>query len=356
MNHPIRAILEQVGAADDTETLRRLRDRMHQLLEALLPETDVEQFNRLLNEMHDALIQRAVVLSELQAARQGMGSPPVPYAYLLFGSGGRAEQTLTSDQDSGMVYGDPGPEMDADEVRTYFRRLSRMIVDTLQQIGYPPCEGNVISSNAEWCDSLAGWRAKLDRWFAEAAWEQVRYLLIMADCRVVYGDVQLAERLKDHYNRDRLEHPVIVRRMLDNTMKHKVLIGIFGQLLRERYGEDAGSLDIKYGAYIPIVNAVRLLSVGSGIRETSTLARIERLAEAGLLGEAERSACKQAFLVFLRLRLMAAARNQDGMYGNSGKVAGRMLTRELKQELRQALRVVKRLQRHVLRYALGKLG
>src|SRR5690606_27425735 len=139
-------------------------------------------------------IRRAVVLSETQMARLGHGPPPVPYAYLLFGSGGRREQTLTSDQDSGMLYDDPGPDRDEAEVHAYFLTFSARIVETLQAIGYPPCEGSVISSNADWCASLRGWQAKLDTWFAEASWEQVRYLLIMADCRAVYGDSQLADR------------------------------------------------------------------------------------------------------------------------------------------------------------------
>lgn len=356
MNDPVRALLAEVGSADRPDRLRGLRDQLHGCLEALLPETAVGTFNALLNETHDALIRRAVVLSETQMARLGHGPPPVPYAYLLFGSGGRREQTLTSDQDSGMLYDDPGPDRDEAEVQSYFLTFSARIVETLQAIGYPPCEGSVISSNADWCASLRGWQAKLDTWFAEASWEQVRYLLIMADCRAVYGDSQLADRLHAHFYRDTLEHPVIMRRMLDNTMRHKVLIGVFGQLLHERYGEESGSLDVKYGAYIPMVNAIRLLAVGNGIRETSTLERIERLAAQGRLGEADRQACTDAFLLFLRLRMMAAVKQEDGLYTNSGKVAGTRLTRELKRELRLALRVVQQLQRRVNRLAAGKLG
>ena len=35
---------------------------------------------------------------------EGFGKPPVPYAFILFGSGGRSEQTLWSDQDNGLIY------------------------------------------------------------------------------------------------------------------------------------------------------------------------------------------------------------------------------------------------------------
>src|SRR5690606_3811567 len=137
---------------------------------------------------HDALIRRAVCLSEEALARAGRGSPPVPYAYLLFGSGGRAEQTISSDQDSGLIYGNPRLGQDAAAVHAYYGELAERIVASLQAVGYPPCEGGVISTNPEWCDSLAGWQAKLDSWFGEAHWEVVRYLLIVADGRMVYGD------------------------------------------------------------------------------------------------------------------------------------------------------------------------
>ena len=94
---------------------------------------------------------------------------------------------------------------------------------------------------------------------------------------MIYGQEILLQKLKDHFYSDMLRNPVIVKHMLKNTMRHKVLIGVFGQLLKEQYGEDAGSLDVKYGAYIPMVNAIRMLSIERGLRETSTLERIQVL-------------------------------------------------------------------------------
>ena len=62
-------------------------------------------------------------------------------------------------------------------------------------------------------------------------------------------------------------------------MHHKISLGVFGHLITERYGEDAGGFDIKYGAYIPIVNGIRLLAIQAGILATSTLERIKQLKE-----------------------------------------------------------------------------
>ena len=353
----IESLMEQIGSADSAEELRDLRDRLHHRMEALLPDgvgDSVERFNAILNGMHDALIRRAVILSEEAMARAGHGAPPVPYAYLLFGSGGRREQTLSSDQDSGLLYEDPGPGLDPEAVRAWFREMARLTVRTLEQAGYPPCDGNVISANEAWCGELSAWTAKLDRWFDDPIWEHVRYLLILSDGRTVCGDERLAVRLKDHFFRHVRSHPGIAERMLQNTMRHKPLVGLFGQLLPERYGEDTGTIDIKYGAYIPLVSAVRLLAVISGVRETSTLSRLRRLREQGRLSPQDEEACEAAFAYFLKLRLLAASRNKGGLYANNGKVAVTLLTKPMRRELRLHLGTVQRLRHSLQRRIAGK--
>lgn len=345
-------LLSRIGSADDIAALRSLRDEVHEQMEALLSEQPVEQFYAILNEAHDALIKRTIALAEADLARMG-NSPPVPYAYLLFGSGGREEQTLSSDQDSGLIYDDPDDEAERETARQYFADLTQLIVETLQQVGYPPCEGNVISTNPDWCLSLSDWDNKLNDWFEEPDWERVRYLLIVADSRSIYGEDELLEKLKGLFFSDMLENPVIVRHMLNNTMRHKVLVGVFGQLLRERYGEDAGSLDVKYGAYIPMVNAIRMMSIRAGLRETSTLARIHSLHLMGKLSAEDALAYTEAFRLFMRLRLMATERSVDGMYMNNGKLSSRKLTKELTDQLKTGLRIGKKLQRRVFRQMNG---
>ncbi|GGG55799.1 DUF294 nucleotidyltransferase-like domain-containing protein [Paenibacillus radicis (ex Gao et al. 2016)] len=354
MADPVRIqLLKQIGNADHVEMLRELRDQVHEQMEALLWASPVEQFNEQLNEVHDAVIRRTIVIAEAEMARLGKGSPPVPYAYLLFGSGGREEQTLSSDQDSGIVYQDP--VSDSAATQHYFQQLSELIVNMLQTNGYPPCEGNVLSNNPEWCMSITQWKQQLNGWFQEPAWESVRHLLIMADGRSVHGSTRLLDELKEHFFIDLLNHPIIVKRMLDNTMRHKVLLGIFGHLLKEQYGEDAGSLDIKYGAYIPMVNAIRLLAIQAGIRDTSTLLRIRRLVELEELPSPEAAAYEQAFRLVMRLRLMTTEHYENGLYGNNGKLPSRKLTKEMTEELKSALRLGKKLQRKVYKQTMGRL-
>lgn len=348
--------LLNVTGAGNPEELRSIREEEQNRLSAVLSSSPVIQVIQQLNELHDAIIVRALELAESELARTGFGNPPVPYAYVLFGSGGRSEQTMSSDQDSAIVYADPGATADAARCEPYFRELGRVAVERLVEAGYPPCEGNVIASNPEWCLSMTGWEAKLDGWFDEPSWEHVRYLLIVADARFVYGNEALATQWKNRFYRDVLHNPVIARRMMENTLRHKVLIGVFGQLLTESYGEEAGSLDIKYGAYIPMVNVFRLLAIKADIRETSTLGRIRALADAGLITEREQLAANEAFTLFLRLRLLSMAKMEDGQWIGSGKVPVKLLAPEWTKPLKKALRLGRKLQRQLEKGIRDRFG
>ena len=60
-------------------------------------------------------------------------------------------------------------------------------------------------------------------------------------------------------------------------MHIKNSISPLGQIIVEEHGEHQGSIDLKYSAFIPYVNAIRILSIKEGLQETSTVARVDQL-------------------------------------------------------------------------------
>ncbi|TFE30769.1 DUF294 nucleotidyltransferase-like domain-containing protein [Cohnella luojiensis] len=348
--------LLDIANAEDLEQLRSIREREQTRMATELSTSPAYEVVESLNALHDALITQVLKLAEYDLARLGHGAPPVPYTYMLYGSGGRYEQTMYSDQDSGLVYANAPNEVEEERYRNYFLQFSQVIVQHLIKLGYPPCEGNVIASNPEWCLPLEGWEKKIDAWFAEPSWENVRYLLIVADGRPVYGDRELAGKLQNRFFNDLLSHPVIARRMMENTIRHKVLVGVFGQLLTERYGEDAGSLDIKYGAYIPMVNAFRLLAVQAGIRETSSMGRIKALQQSEVLTEKEAEDASEAFELFLKMRMKATGSDENGQMVGTGKIPSKQITKEMRAPLKKALKAGKRIQLRVQRELQRRFG
>jgi CBS domain-containing protein len=327
---------EHILNARDFSSLRILRDQVHEIIQMHpLLATPIE-WNLRLNEIHDCFIQRCIVISENILEEQGLGAPPAAYTFVLFGSGGRSEQTLWSDQDNGMIY-ESREIGDKDQVSLYFKTLADCIVDGLKVLGYPPCEGDVICSNDSWRKSFIEWEKMVLEWLEEPNWEHIRYLLIVEDMRSVYGDGSIVDRLKQFVADYIKEHRSILENLLQNTLHRKTSLGIFGQLLKERYGEDAGGVDIKYGSYIPIVNGIRLLAIQEDVRETSTLERIDKLLEINAITLEQASDWKQALALNLELRSKTPFQHEDGLYSSRGKLSASQLSKQSKKELKLSL-------------------
>jgi CBS domain-containing protein len=334
---------ERIKRAAAIPELRSLREEMVETFPAPPALLFIGEWYDQLNQLHDQFIRRTLILSERKLREEGMGSPPVPYAYLLVGSGGRSEQTQWSDQDNGLVYAAPA-EHESERTAEYYRALSEEAFEALREIGYPPCEGNVISTNPQWRKPLVAWQGMIRDWFDEPNWENVRYLLISTDMRCIHGDEALVQALKDAIHEEVSKRPSIMGDMLRNTLHHKLSLGPFGNLITERYGIDAGGLDIKYGAYIPLINGVRLLSIEGKVQATSSMKRVEALIEQGFIELEIGMRWKEALQFMLWLRTQTPYQVEDGIYSTRGMLQEEQLDRELKQRLRRALRIGQELQ------------
>jgi CBS domain-containing protein len=339
---------EQILMAENFAELRLLRDQVHEMMQVQPLLSNPIQWHLQLNDMHDWLIQRCITLSEKMMEAEGYGSPPVPYVFVLFGSGGRKEQTLWSDQDNGLIY-ELTEFQDAEKVSAYFAALTRCIVESLMVLGYPPCEGEVICSNHSWRKSIIEWKQVVQGWLDEPNWEHIRYLLIIEDMRAVYGETWLTVELKKFLALYIRENGLVLESLLKNTLHRKASLGFFGQLLTERYGEDAGGVDIKYGSYIPIVNGIRLLAIHAGIMESSTLERIEKLLEFKMVSHDQAEDWKRALALNLALRSVTPFQVEEGMYSSRGKLSVKLLSKKSRQELKFALHVGIELQKYVQR-------
>ncbi len=341
MRRILEGLSERIQLCDNLGQLRALRDQVQEKLRDCLLFTDPVDWYRMANNCQDWLIQHAIRLAELDVYREAGAPPAGSYAFIVLGSAGRMEQTLWSDQDNGLIYSSTD-----EAAKNYYRKLSITIEHALKQIGYPPCEGEVITSNEKWRMSIAEWKATLAEWFEDGAWENVRQLLIMADARVIYGDTGLLDQLRAEYLDRVSQRADIIALMLRNTLRHKVVLGPLGQLIRESYGEDAGGFDMKYGAYLPMVNAIRLLAIRHHITATSTHARLEALRSQ--LGHAKVDRIRGAFIHIMKLRAMTPYQlTPEGYYATRGKLRSQDLTKPVIAKLKLSLHVGEELQRYI---------
>jgi len=344
----------RIDRAAGTDELAPIRADMQELFRKELGEKAAALLYKELNFTHDSLIRKMILLAEKRLAAEGAGEPPLPYAFLLMGSGGREEQTPWSDQDNGLVYENPPESMEA-AADVYFSKLAQRIRQGLELAGYPPCTGRVLAENSMWRRSEAGWKDQLNGWFEEPAWENARYLLIAADLRCVYGSEALADRIKQAFHESIALNRGLLLPLLANTLHHKVSLGLLGRLVTERYGPYAGGVDIKYGLYIPLVNAVRLLALANGISDSSTFKRIHALIDRGAVTVEFGTACREVFLHSLEMRLNTPFYRENGHFATAGILPAEMLTRKCRAELKNGLKFGKRLQRQVIRQVRGSV-
>lgn len=305
----------------------------------LWKDQEIKQFrhdSHALNRFHDE-----VMLKVLEVAKQQieLTSPPCRYTWFITGSGGRFEQSLMSDQDHGIIY-----ETSNEQTDWYFKQLGNELADGLHLVGYPYCQGKIMSSNPLWRKSIDEWKQQLHLWLKDGGWDSIRQLQIFFDARPLYGEEVFIDELKSFFFTYIQDHPQLLERFMRNIEHIKHGIGLMGQILVERYGIYEGCVDLKYAAFLPYVNAIRLLSIKEGLFETPTLVRMAELKKVKCYAELlQHSEENFRSLFSYRLSLANAARYTDTHYLDI-----QTLSKQERKVLKQILKDGKQLHEHIL--------
>lgn len=344
--------LQRIMSAASPEMLRSVRMQMQDGLLDQFASLHIEKWNQKVGEMHDAVMKQAAVLCEQQLVEEGFGSPPADYAFVVFGSAGRREQTLGSDQDNGLILADH--DLENEEVHHYFELFGKRLSAILEMAGYPPCPGNVMVTNPLWRKTSLEWSRQLASWRDEPGWEQVRYLMIAADLRHISGNPDLTAGVRNGmyvlFEQESARQESFPAAVLRNTLRHKAALNVLGQVITEQAGEHAGEFDVKYGLYLPIVNAVRYLAVEYGIHASSTIDRLSQLNQLDAVPFRWVESCQTAFDTALRLRSVTAVKAGEREQSGSGYLPQSLLKqKEIRRELREALGTVRLMYRSLQR-------
>lgn len=333
-----------IVTAGSPQELKARRTACQKVLLEQLNVIPVEEWMCRVNAMHDQIARTAVHICEAQMKEAGYGLPPCAYSFIVFGSAGRQEATLWSDQDNGLIV-----EGELDGLKkSYFEAFGAMLSDVLETTGYEKCDGKVMCSEPLWRKTLPEWEHQLAGWMEQLEWEPVRYLIIASDMRHVAGSVELSAKWKEAFHAGFADNHKLTMAVLRNTVRHKATLNLLGQVLTERFGDYAGGFDVKYGLYIPLVNIVRHLSLLHGIEDASTLKRLEHLAELDKYQHLEE--IRRAFLTALKMRVNTPYTVEDGLLASSDYYAENDLkNKQLRAELRESLLLVRRLHKALQR-------
>jgi CBS domain-containing protein len=256
------------------------------------------------NDIHRRVL--ALNLDAMQAA--GWGAPPLAFAAIVMGSGGRGESYLFPDQDNGFILEDY-PDAEHARIDPFFIELASRLTSQLDQLGFPLCRGGVMAINPVWRKTGAQWRQQVTRWIARRSEVAMQLCDVLFDFRSVFGEARLADDLRRTILRLCHENSGFLRDMFGVQADHRAGIGWFGRLLTERADPaHKGQINLKYAGTLPLAEAVRLLALRRGIEATGTLARIEALGQARELSHDAQDYLRGAFdhITGLQLRQQIA--------------------------------------------------
>jgi CBS domain-containing protein len=340
-------LVREIEEADTLEELTGLHQRVQGLIRHLIGTgVHIRDMVRLIAHLNDRIVIRLI---ELLRAERFAGLTE-RFAFVVLGSEGRSEQTLTTDQDNALVYAD---DLAAADVRQ-LAEFSTILIDSLIAIGIPSCPGGIMAKNEPWRRSLGQWRAVLDQWFNTPTSENILNVSMFSDLRMLAGDTSLEQALKGHVAGRLQANELYLGHMTANLLRFAVPLGWFGWIKTER-GAHSGQIDLKKSGIFAITEGVKILSLGHGVQETGTVPRIERLAERGVLGKKEADDLTASFyaLVHFRLRTQVDAISNDRQPDNHITLAG--LDRMEQERLKAALEGVRSFQGSLgRRYRLGQ--
>jgi CBS domain-containing protein len=269
--------------------------------------------------LNDALLTRI-----LRWAEADLGPPPAPYAWIVFGSEGRMEQTLLTDQDNALVHGGgPGDE-------PYFAALADRADADLEAAGFPRCPGGYMARN--WHGPIGEWAERFSGWIADPKPQALLQASIFFDFRKVHGALDLAalDAVLARAAKARVFLSCLAKAALEFRPPPSLLLRLAG-----------GEVDLKAHGVSPIVFLARpyALEVGSAAR--NTLDRLEAAMAGGLMGAGVRAALCEAyrFLLALRLREQIRMMKQGQPTVNTVRLAA--LSSIERSHLKESLRTIR---------------
>ncbi len=348
-------VLDELGrfSRREEELLARVREESaYPLLLQLHEELNVLEMERFLSfysvtALHENCTSYRDVLAgrALELVQQEMPSPaPVPFALVSMGSDGREEQTLITDQDYLIVYGDDGGE----EADLYFREYSRILVERLAEIGFKKCTGGIMPSNDTWRGSLSQWQRRLlaiVRYEFEDYAKNLMDLIVLSDARFVAGDAQLAGELVSRIRSLLQDYFMALWGMAKAATEMRLALGFLKRFWTEGSGEHKGFFNLKLLAWAPLVMNVRILAINQGLPATSTVRRIELLEKEHSFSANTARGLIQAYRILTKHRILLQIKVIKGIQDDAYYLNPYSLPPDERERIRQALLLIEDLQK-----------
>ncbi|MFC3608404.1 putative nucleotidyltransferase substrate binding domain-containing protein [Stutzerimonas tarimensis] len=342
-------LAQTIRHAERVDALVTLRTRIRQLVDNMLAHgASSTQITHIVTVLNDHTVYRVIEL-----AIRDMGDPGVPFTWLCFGSEGRSEQTLFTDQDNGILF-EARDGAEAAAIRGRLLPLAERINRDLDTCGFSLCKGNVMASNPELCLSRREWSRRFRSMVEETTPENLLGSNIYFDLRPIWGPPEGCEQLRQEILENVETTSIFQRLMAENALRNRPPVGRFRDFVVSRKGNDkAATLDLKVQGLTPFVDGARVLSLANGIEATNTLDRLRQLSAAGVIGAKDGSAYEEAYQFIQQTRMQHHQQQARDGQPFSNRLDPDTLNVLDRRILRESFRQAQRLQASLaLRYQL----
>ncbi len=334
--------------ADRIETLVSIRDRIRQLVDNMLAHgASSTQITHIITLLNDHTVRRVIEL-----AIADVGDPGVPFSWLCFGSEGRSEQTLHTDQDNGILF-EAQDTAEAAHIRGRLLPLAERINRDLDTCGFTLCKGNIMAGNPQLCLSRQEWRRRFSSFVRESTPENLLGSTIYFDLRVVWGPPEGCDHLREQFLEDIRDNRIFQRMMAENALRHRPPVGRFRDFVVTRKGEGKATLDLKVQGLTPFVDGARLLALSHGVGACNTLERLRQLVEQEVIDKQDGAAYEEAYHFIQQTRMQQHQQQARAGQPYSNRLDPDTLNHLDRRILRESFRQAQRLQSSLaMRYQL----
>jgi len=317
------------AAADIRQTTRTL----------LAQGVQAPALTELISHLNDVLTQQMVTV---KAHAHGLDLGQA--CWLAFGSEGRCEQTVATDQDNGLIFVSEDPQRD----RPAWLAFAREVNEWLDACGYPLCKGQVMASNPACCLTPQEWRERFLKWIEQGSPEDLLAASIYFDLRPLAGQLDLAQGLMELVADKARANPRFCRQLAEEVLRSPAALGWLGGIEAQSI-DGVAMLDLKLHGTAVFVAVARLRSLAEGITEVNTRRRLEAIARIRGVPAHHAQAWVSAFEFLQMLRLRTQLQGPDPATPHAGPNHIRLdaLNDIDERILKETLRLVRRLQQDV---------
>ena len=259
----------------------------------------------------------------------------------VMGSEGRGEQLLKTDQDNGLIL--RGGYTAPDDLAAICQRFS----SALESFGYPPCPGQIMVSNPQWCKSAGEFGQMTRQWLLMPDGDSLMNLAIFMDAHTVCGDDRLLDAVRRGLMTLATDNDAVLNRFAAAIDSFGSSTGWWNRLLG--LGDSESQLNLKKEGIFPLVHGLRSLAMAHHIVEISSAGRIAALVKEGKLDAALGVDLTESLYFFMGLRLKVGLAELETGQIVTGAVNVARLSSLERDLLKDALAVVKRF-KVLLRY------